>query len=109
MITSVDDFQATVEFVLEEDDPCAVETIYINTRANAGLGLPYVVGGGECVRVADDFLDAPADLTHEEGDVNASGQDSVCAPGFTIVHEAGAGVAGYFLSEDVVEDNCANS
>ena len=36
MATSVDDFEATIEFVLEEDDPCAVNDIYISYRANAG-------------------------------------------------------------------------
>ena len=36
MATSIDDFEATVEFVLEEDDPCAVNTIYVSNRSNAG-------------------------------------------------------------------------
>ena len=36
MATSVDDFEATIEFVLEEDDPCAVNTIYVSNRSNAG-------------------------------------------------------------------------
>jgi len=36
MVSSVDDFELTIEFVLEEDDPCAVNTLYVSTRANAG-------------------------------------------------------------------------
>ena len=36
MSTSIDDFEATLEFVLEEDDSCAVNTIYLSDRSNAG-------------------------------------------------------------------------
>ena len=70
-------------------------------------GIPYVVSGGECVRVDDDFLDEPSALSYEDGDLNGAGLDSVCEAGYTLVHEEGNGVEGFFLSEDVVEDNCA--
>ena len=70
-------------------------------------GLPFVVGGGECVRVDDDFVDAPLKPTNEDGDLNGAGLDSVCEAGYTLVHEEGNGIDDLFLSEDVLEDNCA--
>ena len=71
-------------------------------------GIPYVVSGGECVRVDDDFIDEPyLKPTNEDGDLNGAGLDSVCDAGYTLVHEEGNGVDGFFLSEDVIEDNCA--
>ena len=36
MATAIDDFETTLEFVLEEDDPCAVNTVYFSSRSNAG-------------------------------------------------------------------------
>ena len=102
------DVESTYEFVMEEGDPCAVNTIYISNRLNAGFGLPMILSGGECTRYPDDFLDDPLPATDEAGDVNGvAEEDDVCERGFTLVHEAGVNVENRTVSIDVSRDNCA--
>ena len=36
IVISADDYEVTFEFVLEEDDPCEANTLYVSMRANAG-------------------------------------------------------------------------